>query len=331
MRRREFTTLLGTAAVLAASPLVGRAQQPTTPVIGLLGAASPDIGPVASNLAALREGLSETGYVEGRNVAVEYRWAEGRYERLPALAVDLVNRKVEVIVTEGGDPSTLAAKGATSTIPIVFHTGTDPVELGLVASLSRPGGNLTGVSVLRAELVPKLFELLLELTPKARVIALLLNPGNPVAESAMRDLQKAALAKGVELQVLKAGTEGEIEGSFAALAQLHADGIVVATDTFFTSRREQLVALAARHAIPAIYTSRPFVEAGGLICYGASLKEAYRLKGIYIGKILKGAKAADLPVQQPTTFELIINVKTAKALGLEVPLRFQQLADEVIE
>jgi putative ABC transport system substrate-binding protein len=326
VRRREFITLLGGAA--AAWPLTAHAQQRPMPVIGLLGAASPHVGPVAANLAAWRAGLGETGYVEGQNVRVEYRWADGRYDRLPALAADLVNRKVEVIVTEGGDPSTLAAKRATSTIPIVFHTTSDPVELGLVASLARPGGNLTGVSMLRAELMPKLLDLLLELVPHAKMIALLVNPNNPLTGGAVRDMLQAALAKGVQLDVQNAGTEGEIEASFAGLAQRHPDGVILASDGFFTLQRIQLVALAARHAVPAIYTSRPFVEAGGLICYGASLIGAYRLKGIYTGKILQGAKAADLPVQQPTTFELIINLKTAKALGLTVPLRFQQLADE---
>ena len=282
-------------------------------------------------MAAFRQGLSETGYVEGQNVAIEYRWAEGRYDRLPALAADLVGRKVDVIVTSGGDPAALAAKNATSTIPIVFTVGGDPVAAGLVASLARPGGNLTGVSILAVELMPKRLELLSELVPQARVIALLVNPNNPNAERIMRDVQEAARAKGVQLHILKAGTESEIDAAFASLVQLQAGALVVGADPFFNSRREQLVALAARHAVPAIYEWREFAAAGGLISYGASLTAAYRQVGIYAGKILKGAKPADLPVQQPTTFELVVNLKTAKALGLTVPPSILARADEVIE
>jgi putative ABC transport system substrate-binding protein len=329
LRRRDLIGLIAGSAL--AWPLAARAQHPAMPVIGLLGTTSPDAGPVEANLAAWREGLRETGYVEGQNIRVEYRWAEGRYDRLPALAADLVDRKVDVIATEGGDPSTLAAKNATSTIPIVFHTTSDPVELGLVASLARPGGNLTGVSMLRAELMPKLLDLLLELVPRAKVIALLVNPNNPPTKDAMRDILQAALAKGVRLEMQNAGTEAEIEASFAGLARLRPDGAIIASDGFFTLQRGQLVALAARHAIPAIYTSRPFAEAGGLACYGASLIGAYRLKGIYTGRILKGAKAADLPVQQPTNYELIINARAAKALALQVPDRLLAFANEVIE
>ena len=299
MRRRELLLVLG-GAMTAAHAL--RAQQNAMKVVGYLGSASP--GPFAPFVAALHQGLSESGYVEGLNVIVEYRWAEGRYDRLPALAADLVGRKVDVIVA-AGTPAAPSAKSATSTIPIVFNVGPDPVELGLVASLARPGGNLTGVSGMNTELMPKRFELLSELVPQVKVIALLVNPKNPNAERIIGDVQEAARAKGRQLEILKAGTESEIDAAFTTLVQLRAGALVVNVDPSFNSRREQLLALTERHAVPAIYEWREFVEAGGLISYGPSRTGTWRLVGIYAGKILKGAKPADLLVQQPTTFELV--------------------------
>jgi putative ABC transport system substrate-binding protein len=299
-------------------------------VIGILVTSSPGAFAPSSYGAAFRQGLSETGYVEGQNVAIEYRGAEGHYDRLPALAAELVGRKVDVIISAGGAPTALAAKSATPTIPIVFRVG-DPVADGLVASLARPGGNLTGVSNIADELTPKRLELLSDLVPQARVIALLVNPKYGTAERVIRDVQKAALAKGVQLHVLKASSESEIDTAFASLVQLHAGALVVGADPFLSSRREQLVALASRHAVPSSYAWREFAASGGLISYGASLTAAYRLVGTYAGKVLKGAKPADLPVQQPTTFELVINRKAAKALGLEVPPALVARADEVIE
>jgi putative tryptophan/tyrosine transport system substrate-binding protein len=325
MRRRELLLLLG-GAMTAARAL--RAQQKAMLVIGWLGSTSP--GPYAPYVAAFHQGLSEAGYVEGENVAIEYRWAEGRYDRLPSLAADLVGRKVDLIATSGGPPSARAVKSATSTIPIVFAVA-DPVEDGLVASLARPGGNLTGVSLLFVELTPKLLELLSELVPQAGVIALLVNPNNSNAERIIRDLQEAARAKGVQLLILKASTESEIDAVFASLVHLQAGRLVVGADPFFGSRREQLLALAARFAVPTIYNLREFATAGELISYGLSLTAVYRQEGIYAGKILKGAKPADLPVQQPTTFELVVNLKTAKELGLTVPPSILARADEVIE
>jgi putative tryptophan/tyrosine transport system substrate-binding protein len=306
-----------------------RAQQKTMPVIGFLGIALP--GPFVPFLAAFHEGLSETGHVGGQNVAIEYRWAEGRFDRLPALAADLVGLKVDVIATSGGTEAALAAKNATSTIPIVFATGGDPVETGLVASLARPGENLTGVSMMFTELMPKLLELLSDLVPQARVIALLVNPTNTLAEGMIRDVQEAARAKGVQLTILKAGTESEIDAAFATLVQRQAGGLVVGTDALFGSWHEQLVALASRHAVPAIYWRREFAAEGGLISYGPSLTSIYRQVGVYAGKILNGAKPADLPVEQPTRFELIVNLNTAKALGLTIPPAILARVDEVIE
>jgi putative tryptophan/tyrosine transport system substrate-binding protein len=326
MNRRELIPLLAGATV--GWPLAAHAQQRTVPVIGFLHFASP--GPFAEQVAAFRRGLSETGYAEGENVAIEYRWAEGRYDRLPAMAADLVNREVDLIVA-AGPASAHAAKNATATVPIVFSVGTDPVADGLVASLSRPGGNLTGVSILAVDLTPKRLELLCELVPQARAIALLVNPNAPNVEHDIGGLQAAALAKGVELKILKASTENEIDTAFATLVQLHPDGLVVASDPFFNSRRDQLVALATRYAVPAIYEWRWFATSGGLISYGPSLTAVYRKDGVYAGKILNGAKPADLPVEQSDRFELVVNLKTARALGLTIPPLILARADEVIE
>jgi putative ABC transport system substrate-binding protein len=326
MRRRDLIASL--AATAAAWPLAARAQQKAMPVIGWLSPASPS--PHDPRVARFNQGLGETGLAEGQSVAIEYRWAEGRYERLPALAADLVGRKVDLIAAFA-PPSAFAAKSATSTIPIVFVLGVDPIAAGLVASLARPGANLTGVSMLTGELMPKRLELLSELVPAARAIALLANPKDATTEGMIRDVQEAARAKGVRLQILKAGSESDIDAAFPALDQLHAGALIVGDDPFFAGRREQLVALASRHAIPAIYEWREYVAAGGLISYGTSLASVFRQAGIYAGRILNGAKPADLPVQQPTTFELVINLKTAKALGLTVPQSMLMRADEVIE
>jgi putative tryptophan/tyrosine transport system substrate-binding protein len=325
MRRRELMLLLGGAAI--SWPRALRAQQKAMPVIGYLGAGSP--GPSAPFVAAFRKGLGESGYVEGQNVAIEYRFAEGRDDQLPALAADLVGRKVDVIVTFGGG-APRAAKAASQTIPIVFAIGGDPIAIGLVASLARPGGNVTGVGWLGGELTSKRLELISELVPHARAIALLVNPNNPGA-SVVREMQEAARTKGVQLPILYAGTESEIDAAFASLVQGNADALVVPAEPFINSRRQQIVALAARHAVPAIYGIREYVAAGGLISYGASLTAVYRQAGVYAGTILKGAKPADLPVQQPTKFELVINLKTANALGLTVPQSMLIRADEVIE
>jgi putative ABC transport system substrate-binding protein len=325
MRRRELVLLLG--GVMMTAPAV-RAQQKAMPVIGILGSGAPRA--FAPAVAAFLQGLGETGYVEGQNVTIEYRWAEGRYDRLPSLAADLVTRKVDVIAAIGGTPPALAAKDATATIPIVFGVG-DAIELGLITSLARPGGNLTGVSVLGDELTPKRFELLSELAPQAKVIALLVNPKNAFAEQIRQNGQEAARAKGIQLQILQASAEGEIDAAFASLVELQAGALLVGGDPLFDTRLEQLVALASSHAVPAMYPAREFVTAGGLISYGASRTSGWHQEGIYAGKILKGAKPADLPVQQPTTFELVVNLNTAKALGLTVPPSILARADEVIE
>jgi len=325
MRRRDC--IISLAGAMAAWPLPGRAQQKAMPVIGVLSPGQS--GPFATLAAGFRQGLSEAGYVEGQNVVIEYRWAEGHYDRLPALAADL-GRKVDLIVANS-PPAALAAKSATSTIPIVFRGGADPVGDGLVASLARPGGNLTGVVMLATEVTAKRLELLAELVPRAGVIALLVNPSSANAERVIQEVQEAARAKGLQLHVLKASTESEIDIAFASLVQLHADALVVAADPFLSSRREQIVALASRHAVPSIYAWREFAASGGLISYGASLTSAFRLVGTYAGKVLKGTKPADLPIQQPTTFELVINLKTAEALGLTVPQSMLIRADEVIQ
>jgi len=325
MKRRELILLLA-GAMTTASPL--RAQQQAMSVIGFLGSSAP--GATAPWMAAFRQGLSEIGYVEGENLAIEYRWAESHYDRLPALAADLVRRNVDVIAT-GGTPAALAAKSATQTIPIVFTGIGDPVGSGVIASLARPGGNLTGISEMTTDMMSKRLELLSELIPQAKVIALLVNPTNPGAERIIREVQAAAGATGAQLPILKAGTESEIDAAFAALSKLHAGGLVISPDPFFSSRREKLIALLSRDAVPAIYHLREFAAAGVLITYGASLTAVYRQAGIYTGRVLKGAKPADLPVQQPTKFELVINLKAAKALGLSVPQSILARADEMIE
>ena len=324
IRRRKFLATLGGAV---SWPLAARAQQPAMPVIGFLNGASAD--GYAISARAFRQGLKDTGYVEGENVAIEYRWAEGQYDRLPAMAADLVRRKVDVIAANSA--AMLPARAATTTIPIVFVTSLDPVQLGLVASLSRPGGNLTGVTSLNVEVGPKRLELLHELVPAVNVIGLLVNPNNANAQTLSRDLQVAARKLGLQLHVLHAGNERDFDGVFVDLVQLRAGALVIGTDAFLTSHSERLAALALRHAMPAIYQYPEFTAAGGLMSYGGSIKETFRTVGVYTGRILKGEKPTDLPVQQITKVELIINLKTAKALGITVPLPLSGRADEVIE
>ena len=326
IRRREFITLLGGAA---AWPLAVGAQQAAMPVIGFLGGGSPDA--FAHVVNAFRQGLYETGFAEGQNVTIEYRWAEGQYDRLPALVADLIRQKSAVIVATGGDVGVRAAKKAATAIPIVFTSGSDPVAAGFVSSLNRPGGNVTGVSLFVSVLEGKKLELLRELVPMAAVIGFLVNPNNPRADVDTADMQAAARALGKLLLILKADGEHDFDAVFTNLAQQRVDALVVHTEPFFLSRRDHLVELAARHSIPTIYGLREFAAAGGLISYGTKLSDSYRQVGIYTGRILKGEKPADLPVMQPTKFEFVINLKAAKALGLEVPPMLLARADEVIE
>jgi putative ABC transport system substrate-binding protein len=327
MRRRDFISMLGGAA--AALPLAARAQQAAMPVVGFLSARS--AGAFAPLLPAFHQGLKEAGYTEGQDVAIDYRFAEGQYNRLPALAADLVRRQVAVIAAISGTPAALAAKAATTVIPIVFANGGDPLTSDLVASLNRPGGNITGVTFLTTTIVAKRLEMLRALVPTAILIAFLVNPNNPIAEAETKSAEGGGRTLGLQMHVLNASTENEIDTAFAILVQQRADALLVAADPLFIDRKEQLVALAARHAVPAIYFDREFPALGGLMAYGTDYAASYRQAGIYTGRILKGEKPADLPVMQPTKFELIINLKTAKALALTVPLTLQVAADEVIE
>jgi putative tryptophan/tyrosine transport system substrate-binding protein len=327
MRRRNF--IAGLASTTAAWPLAVRAQQPAMPVVGFLNAASP--GPLRAQVAAFHQGLKESDYVEGQNAAVEYRWAEGQYDRLPALVADLVRRQVGVIVAGGGTPVMLAAKAATTTIPIVFTTGADPVGSGLVISLSRPGGNMTGVHMFTSGLEAKRLGLLHEMVPKATTIAVLVNPNFPDNENQVRDVQEAAARLGVQLVVVHANVESDFNAAFSIFVQKGAGALLVCASPFFNTRREQLVVLAARYGLPAIYEWRDFAAAGGLMSYGTSLADAYRQAGVYVGRVLKGEKPADLPVVQVTKFEFVINLSTAKTLSIQVPPTLSARADEVIE
>jgi len=326
MRRRDFIKGIALSTTLS---LAARAQQPTMPVVGFLNAASP--GPLRAQVAAFHQGLKESDYVEGQNAAVEYRWAEGQYDRLPALVADLVRRQVGVIVAGGGTPVMLAAKAATTTIPIVFTTGADPVGSGLVISLSRPGGNMTGVHMFTSGLEAKRLGLLHEMVPKATTIAVLVNPNFPDNENQVRDVQEAAARLGVQLVVVHANVESDFNAAFSIFVQKGAGALLVCASPFFNTRREQLVVLAARYGLPAIYEWRDFAAAGGLMSYGTSLADAYRQAGVYVGRVLKGEKPADLPVVQVTKFEFVINLSTAKTLSIQVPPTLSARADEVIE
>jgi putative tryptophan/tyrosine transport system substrate-binding protein len=325
LRRRRFITLLGAAAW----PLGARAQQPSMPLLGFLSARSPAEAAVV--LAAFRQGLGEAGYYEGKNVTIEYRWAEGQYGRLPELAADLVRRQVAVIAATGGEPSPLAAKAATTTIPIVFTIGGDPVETGLVTSLNQPGGNLTGTTIMAVEMGPKRLDFIHQLVPKATSIAMLVNPSFPNALAETRVVQNAARALGIQIEVLNASNEGEVEKAFATLVEQKISALMVGTDPLLLGQRDQIAGLAARHAVPTMYFLREFVQAGGLMSYGPDIRRGYRQAGVYAGYILKGAKPAELPVLLPTSFLLTINLKTARALGLTLPATLLALADEVIE
>jgi ABC-type uncharacterized transport system substrate-binding protein len=326
MKRRKFITLLGSAA--AVRPLAARAQQTPMPVVGFLGSSTP--GPYAAIVAAVRQGLKETGFVEGQNLAIEYRWADNQLDRLPALAADLVSRKVDVIVTSGSIPPAMAAKTATSTIPIVFHTGLDPVAAGLVSSINRPGGNITGVTFLTEASTLKRLSLMRDLVPTANVIGLLVNPAE-ATDTLTNELETTTRSLGLTLHVVHASSERELDDALAALAQPKVNVLLVNTGPFFRTRTEQLVGLAARYAIPAIYSGRDYAVAGGLMSYAPSITDAYRQEGVYAGKILKGEKPGDLPVMQSTKFEFVINFKAARALGLTPPSGLLSIADEVIE
>jgi putative ABC transport system substrate-binding protein len=328
MRRREFISLLGGAAAAMAGPLAARAQQ-AMPVIGWLHSGSP--GSSASTLDAFRKGLGEIGFIEGRNITIEYRWAEDRFDALPELASDLVRRNVALIFVGGGDVSALAAKSATATIPIVFAIGADPVKIGLVNSLNRPGGNATGISFLATELRPKTLELVRDLLPKAATVAVLANPNRPGFEQAVNEISELARGIGLRARILKAGNEREIDSAFATLTPTPADALLILSDPVYVNRRDQIARLAASYKVPTVSNSRAIVVAGGLISYGASLEDSYRQAGNYAGRILKGAKPADLPVMQPTRFQFVVNLKTAKALGIDFPPSILVRADEVIE
>jgi putative ABC transport system substrate-binding protein len=333
MKRLEFMTLLGLAVIAASAPLApfdACAQQPVMPVVGFLGAASPD--GFTDRIRAIGQGLKETGYAEGENVAIEYRWAENRLDRLPGLATDLVRKRVALIVATGGTAPAIAAKAATATIPIVFTVPEDPVKLGLVASLSRPGGNLTGVNLFVGELVPKRLELLRALVPAMTRVAVFVNPANPArAETHVNEVQSVAQAMGLQIQIFNVASGRDISAAFTTLARERPDALFIGPDPFYVTRRVQLATLAARHAIPTSFSVRDFVEAGGLMSYGTNIVEAYRQAGVYAGRVLKGAKPADLPVMQSSKFELVINAETARMLGLTVPPSLLAIADEVIE